>query len=124
MEKEKILVVDDERAIVENITEFLEIDGYQIYRAYNARQAWEILIDKKINLVITDYQMPGMSGLELSQRILAYDRTMPIIVLSGNVGQDLEMKFLRVGVRFVYQKPFSLSKLKLMIELCLLNPST
>ena len=68
----RVLLVDDEPAIVENIALLLEsLEGYSIdlYRAYNAHTALALLDEGRMDLVITDIEMPGMNGIALLETI-------------------------------------------------------
>ncbi len=64
-----ILVVDDEDSIREMITTSLEIAGYNVLQAENAKSAHIIILEKKPNLILLDWMMPETSGIELMRRL-------------------------------------------------------
>lgn len=63
-----ILIADDDKEIVDLVKLYLQNEGYQIYQAYNGKEAWEIVQDKMPSLVILDVMMPEMDGLEVCKK--------------------------------------------------------
>ena len=59
-----ILVVDDDKEIVESIEIYLKNEGFNIFKAYNGIEALEILVEKEIHLILMDIMMPKIDGLE------------------------------------------------------------
>src|SRR6185503_1589060 len=80
-----ILVVEDEPAIQELISCNLELAGHQALRAENAEQALEMVRTALPDLVVLDWMLPGMSGIELARRLRADRRThdVPVIMLTA-----------------------------------------
>jgi CheY-like chemotaxis protein len=101
-----ILVVDDEPLILNIARTVLEREGYFILTAANGEEA--LLLSQAypgtIQLLLTDIIMPGISGLELSQRLLADRPAISVLLMSGQVELPVEAKLLR--------KPFSIGLLK------------
>lgn len=80
----KVLIVDDERLIVEVIAEYLQFEGYDSCTALNGEEGLRQLEEQHPDLVITDMRMPGMDGYEFARRVRqAYD--IPIIMLTGTI---------------------------------------
>lgn len=80
----KVLIVDDERQIVEVIAEYLEFEGYDSCTALNGEEGLRQMEEQHPDLVITDMRMPGMDGYEFCRRVRrAYD--VPIIMLTGTI---------------------------------------
>ena len=82
----RLLIVDDERHIVNWLSGlFSSLDGaeFDIYRAYSGTDAIAVLADTNIDIVLTDYRMPGMNGLELLDRVKANWADRRVIILSG-----------------------------------------
>lgn len=77
----KILVVDDEKALVQLCQIILEAEGFDVYSAYNGKQALQLLHEKAPDLVILDVMMPGMSGIEVCRRIRASAMPQPLILM-------------------------------------------
>ena len=80
-----VLVVDDEAYIVEFLCLLLEEEGYRVLRASDGRQAWEVALQARPDLVISDVMMPGMSGLQLLDRLrtTAELASTPVILMSA-----------------------------------------
>ena len=79
---ENILIVDDDREIVEAIEFYLKPEGFNILKAYDGLEAIESLIDNNIDLVIMDVMMPNMDGLKATLKIREHNN-IPIILLSA-----------------------------------------
>ena len=78
---------------------YLESEGYEVVLAENGRKAWEILQQQKIDMVISDIEMPVMNGIELVREIRASDkfRRMPVIALTSLTSQNQKEQGLRAG---------------------------
>lgn len=101
-----ILVVDDDREIAELVEIHLVSDGYQVLKAYSAKEGLEILDREDIQLVILDIMMPGMDGLSMCKAIR--DRsTIPIIMLSAKSTDLDKIIGLSTGADDYVIKPFN-----------------
>src|SRR5437870_2358798 len=76
----KLLVVDDDTNLRELYQQELSDEGYEVVLAKSGAEALEILKSDRPNLVILDISMPGMDGIEALGKILALDKTMPVIL--------------------------------------------
>jgi DNA-binding response OmpR family regulator len=91
-----VLVVDDDKSIVELMRDFLENDGFQVLSAHNAIEAFEILKNKSVNCLILDIMMPGQSGFDLCRQIrIAND--VPILFLSARDDDMNKIRGLGLG---------------------------
>jgi CheY-like chemotaxis protein len=122
MENKSILVVDDEAHILHVVSLKLQNAGYNVMTARDGEEALEILGATPVDLVITDYQMPGITGLELARRVHKEPgkRELPMLLLTAH-GLSLEqVEMSRAGIAACLSKPFSprevLSKVNAMIE--------
>lgn len=106
MEDTRILVVDDDREIVAAIARMLEGEGCQVRRAYNGRQALEVLVREKIHLILLDIMMPEMDGLSATMRIREKNN-IPIILLSAKSEESDKILGLTMGADDYITKPFS-----------------
>lgn len=80
----RILVVDDDDDLRKLLRALLEGDGYQVFSCRDASRALKVFANRSdIDLLLTDFQMPEMSGLELSQRITEWQPGLPVLILSG-----------------------------------------
>ncbi|GIN18879.1 MAG TPA: DNA-binding response regulator [Bacillus bacterium] len=105
----KVLIVDDEQDIVAFITDSLQDQGYEVITAYNSEEALASLVSKP-DIIILDVMMPGMSGLELCDRIRK-NIDCPIIFLSAKSNEEDRIKGLLVGGDDYLVKPFSMREL-------------
>ncbi|GAC1034719.1 hypothetical protein thsps21_55480 [Pseudomonas sp. No.21] len=117
-----ILVVDDEYLIADILAFALEDEGYMVVKAGNGRRGLEVLDRERPALVITDFMMPIMDGLEFAQAIRARAQSsdLPIILMSGaqgSVGRDRSDLFAAV-----FDKPFDINAVIAMVAQ-LIGPS-
>jgi DNA-binding response OmpR family regulator len=108
--KKRLLIVDDERKIVEVIKSYLEKEGFEIYEAYNGTEAIELF--NKINplLVILDLMLPDMSGEEVCKAMRKKSR-VPIIMLTAKVDEESILEGFNLGADDYVTKPFSTKQL-------------
>jgi signal transduction histidine kinase len=108
-----ILVVDDEMIQVETISRGLRSKGYGVTRAHNGDEALDKIRDEKgkIDMVITDYAMPGMNGLGLLKNIRKTHQSMPVIMMTAYGEKELIIDALRNRCDSFIEKPFTLDQL-------------
>lgn len=113
MSAEKILVVDDEPAIRDMITIALELAGFNCLDAADALQAHQQIVDARPDLVLLDWMLPGLSGIELARRLKRDDSTreIPIIMLTARGEEDNKIQGLDAGADDYITKPFSTREL-------------
>ncbi|KQQ54951.1 LuxR family transcriptional regulator [Pseudomonas sp. Leaf127] len=111
----KVLVVDDQPLIVEELSEFLEASGYICVPCTNSREAIERFRDTPdIGLVLCDLDMPGMNGIELVEAmklIGGKQHLFEAIMLTGRAEKKDVIRALRAGIADYYQKPVDLDEL-------------
>ncbi|PTT28181.1 response regulator transcription factor [Pseudomonas sp. HMWF021] len=111
----KVLVVDDQPLIVEELCEFLESNGYRCVPCQSSRQAIDQFIeDTAIGLVLCDLHMPDMDGIQLVQelqRLAGKQRVFEAIMLTGRADKQDVIKALRAGIADYYQKPINLDEM-------------
>jgi CheY-like chemotaxis protein len=105
---EKILLVDDEPAILELLREILDTEGYALVTAENGAAALEIVLQNDYDLIITDFRMPKLSGKGLYEKAKTAKPGIEdrFIFISGEMDPTIKTKFIEeTGVR-VIAKPF------------------
>ena len=104
-----ILIVDDEAPIREMIAVALEMAGYDCLEAENSQQAHAIIVDRKPDLILLDWMLPGTSGIELARRLKRDELTgdIPIIMLTAKGEEDNKIQGLEVGADDYLGKPFN-----------------
>ena len=111
-----ILVVDDDSMLVELISLCFERHGFGVLKAYNGLDAWNFFINNNTDLVLTDLQMPGLSGRDLSRRIRNQSEYVKIAIMTGGEN-DVAAELLKDGtVDYFFPKPFKIKSIcKLLI---------
>jgi two-component system, OmpR family, alkaline phosphatase synthesis response regulator PhoP len=114
----KILIVDDEKDIVELVAYNLEKEGYETLKALDGEKALQLVRTKTPDLVVLDLMLPGIQGLEVCRRIRKDPQTaaIPIIMLTAK-GEEIDKIFgLEVGADDYITKPFSVKELQARIK--------
>ena len=101
-----VLVVDDDREIVQAIALLLEKEGYRARKAYDGAEALEALEDETVRLVILDVMMPKLDGLSTIMKIRE-KRNLPILVLSAKTEDSDKILGLSIGADDYVAKPFN-----------------
>lgn len=105
-----ILVVDDDREIVDSIGIFLSGEGYKVLKAYDGMEALEILSENEIHLMILDIMMPKLDGIKTLMK-LRESRNIPVILLSAKSEDADKILGLTAGADDYVTKPFNPSEL-------------
>jgi len=112
----RILVADDNKAIRDAVTWFLEFLGFEVALAGNGIEALAVFLESTFDLVLTDLEMPIMDGLSLAGHIKARSAHTPVILLTGSDGETVRKKVERGPVDSVIFKPFSLEDLQKTVQ--------
>jgi putative nucleotidyltransferase with HDIG domain len=105
---EKLLIVDDETALCSLLVERFSREGYTCVPASNGREALSLFHQSPFALIIADFRMPEMNGLELLQNVKAVRPDIMVIVMTAFPGTDIVVKALRMGAFDFLVKPFDL----------------
>lgn len=108
----RALVVDDEAQMVSIVAFALESQGFKAVEARSAEQAWRILSESSVDLVVLDVMLPGASGVHLCERIRSTS-DVPVILLTARDQEDDRLKGLLAGADDYVTKPFSPRELAL-----------
>ena len=107
----RVLVVDDEEAIVEEVAEYLGRKGYDVATAGNGREALDLHKARPVDVVVTDLFMPVMDGAELIRRLHKSDPDLPIVVVTGHTTFGDDQEIVAAGALVVLMKPILLRDL-------------
>ena len=110
MEKETILVVDDNKEIVYSISELLKYEGYEVIKAYDGMEALKAMGENKIDLILLDVMMPRMNGLSALMKMRENSRT-PVIILSAKTEESDKVSGLTLGADDYIEKPYNPAEL-------------
>lgn len=115
----KVLIVDDSRVALNLVEETLTAAGYDVIQALDGSEAWEIMKQGHIRLVITDWDMPKMDGIELCKKIRSADFPgyIYIIILTSHDRKQDVLMGLSAGADDYIAKPFDQSELRLRLQI-------
>jgi signal transduction histidine kinase len=118
--REKILIVDDEKDLVELIAYHLKAKGYSVLTAFNGLEAWEKIQSEKPYAMVLDLMMPDLDGWDLCQIIRRAEnediRSLGILILSARAMPEDKVYGLEIGADDYLVKPFSINELILRVE--------
>ena len=120
-----ILLVEDEEAILEMLEMILQQADFSTLSANTAEQAQEILAEKTPDLMVLDWMLPGISGVELARRLKKKPelKKLPIIMLTARGEEDDKVRGLEIGADDYMTKPFSPKELVARIQAVLRRTS-
>ncbi len=121
--KFNILIADDELNIRNGLSMGLEDEGYNTFQASDGVEAFNIIRNKNIDLVITDLRMPEMSGEELLKKIKAEYSNIPVIILTGHGTVENAVETMHNGAYDFMTKPLNLDHLFLIVKRALEHKS-
>lgn len=102
----KILIVDDEKEIVDLLEVYLSNDGYSVYKCYNGLEAMKCIKQSQIDLAILDIMLPDIDGFRLCQKIRE-KFYFPIIMLTAKIEDSDKIMGLTIGADDYITKPFN-----------------
>lgn len=115
MGKSRILVVDDDPAILKVVNKYLSDDGYTVYPALTGKESLNILDDKPVDLILLDMMLPDIDGLTLLTQYRNRQK-IPVIVLSGKSDATDKVVGLEMGADDYLTKPFHMRELSARIK--------
>jgi PAS domain S-box-containing protein len=106
---ETILLVEDEKVLIEIVRLLLESNGYKVYIANDGNEAINVykLHKQEIDLVLTDMGLPGMSGMDVLKKLREINPNVNIVTASGFFEQDVKSKLTAYGAKGFIQKPYT-----------------
>ena len=113
--KLSVLVVDDDRDILEYLQDFLAAEGYDVQTIADPTKAVERIRDEVFHLVVIDLMMPALSGLDLLSQIRAVDDDIAVIILTGHPSLDTATASIQHDVSAYMHKPFMPAELREVI---------
>ncbi len=118
VETSKILIVDDAPDNIVTLENILEDMPYEIYKAYNGREALSMVYEVEPDLILLDVMMPVMNGFEVAEKLKSDERTrlIPIIMLTALDGQGERLRGYKAGVDDFISKPFNIIELRLRVS--------
>ncbi len=112
----RILVVDDEDSIREYLSMMLEREGYEVVSSADGKKAAKKTSSETFDVIITDIQLPGMTGIELLSSLRDGNPTVPVIIVTGHASQESAIEALNLGAFYYLLKPVSNEELKQVVR--------
>lgn len=116
MKRNKILVVDDEHLIRWSLEQNLKKQGYDVVTAGNGEDALRIAREEQPDLVLLDIQLPGISGIEVLEKLKELEEEILVIMVTAHGGLDIAVNAMRLGAYDYVSKPFNLDELSIIIK--------
>lgn len=107
----KILIVEDETGIANFLQQGLEEEGYSVLVANDGKTGLELALSQKVNVILLDWMLPKMNGLEVCKSIRVKDKITPIIFLTAKDTVQETIEGLQAGANDYIKKPFSFDEL-------------
>lgn len=116
--KSGILIVDDERTVMDSLNRILQVLGYNVYTARSGRDGLKTFQKNKesIKLILSDMLMPGFSGKDLFYEIKKVDKKIKFVIVSAFSASQEVSQMMKDGLDGFLQKPFSLDNLKSVLS--------
>jgi DNA-binding response OmpR family regulator len=112
----KLLLVEDNEDIVQNIVEYFELKGHVLDVARDGLSGLHLATSAAFDAIILDLMLPGISGLEICERLRQSRSNVPIVILTAKDTLDNKLSGFRVGADDYLVKPFALSELEVRVE--------
>ncbi len=117
---ERILIVDDGRENREFIAEYiLQPNGYEALMAQDGNAGLEMALAERPDLILLDYQLPKMDGIQVLEALAAHNFNIPVIMMTFYGSEEVAVEVYRLGVRDYLKKPFSVDEMLFAIKRCL-----
>ncbi|MDQ0140054.1 response regulator transcription factor [Cupriavidus taiwanensis] len=113
---ETVFIVDDDEAMRDSLTWLLEGNGYQVRSFTSAEQFLAAYDASQVSCLILDVRMPGMSGPELQERMIAEQIDIPIVFITGHGDVPMAVSTMKRGAIDFIEKPFDESELRALVE--------
>ncbi len=118
MKLAKILIVEDEEALITLLTYNLEVEGFEVATIKSGDEAIHAIEDEEPDLVILDWMLPGLSGIEICRQIRngAKTKALPVIMLTARGEESDRLRGLTTGADDYIVKPFSVAELMARVK--------
>ena len=112
----KILIIDDELSMRELLSILFSSDGYTILACASAEEALTKFPDFQPDIILSDMNLPGMSGLELLEEVRKWDENCPFVVITAFGSTDTAVRAMKLGASNYVLKPFNNDELRLVVQ--------
>ena len=113
---EKILIVDDEKITLNNLQHILEKEGYKVVATQNGKQALDLITSTNFGLLITDFKMKEIDGMQLLQSSKEHHPLTEVIMITGYATVNLAVKAMKKGAYSYIAKPFKIDHIRQIVS--------
>jgi len=111
-----VLVVDDKEMLRDSVAVTLQRAGFTMLAASNGTQAMEIVASRRPDAVVTDLKMPGMTGIDLVEKVKQFDEDLPIVLMTAYGTVDTAVRAMKLGAFDYITKPFEGDELVIAVK--------
>jgi DNA-binding NtrC family response regulator len=122
MPNKKILVIDDERIVIDSITKILKEERIDVDSTLSGRQGVEMALQKDYDLVLSDLRMPDIGGMRVLRDIKRIKPKLPVVIITGYATVPSAVQAMKLGAAEILEKPFSPDGLVYTVQKAM-NPS-
>jgi DNA-binding response OmpR family regulator len=115
----KILLIEDEKNIVQIVRDALEDDGFFVSVATDGKQGLDLALSEDFDLIVLDIMLPGIDGFNICEKIKKQKVTLPIVMLTAKSQEKDKLRGLELGADDYVTKPFSVKEFTARINACL-----
>jgi EAL domain-containing protein (putative c-di-GMP-specific phosphodiesterase class I) len=116
-----VLVIDDDEQFLRSCTRILEGWDYQVYTASDGRSAVSLVSEKSFDVILSDINVPGLTGLEVLRVVRQHDRDLPVVLMTGGPALESAREAVDGGALSYLIKPLSTAELKQVLERAVQN---
>ena len=116
MPNERVLLIEDDPAIVAGLQLNLSLEGYEVLTAADGESGYRLALDKAPDLILLDIMLPGVNGLEVLRRMRKVDADVPVLILTARGEEADKVLGLTLGADDYISKPFNLGELRARIN--------
>jgi DNA-binding response OmpR family regulator len=116
MEKRRILVVEDERPILDGLVDVFTFHGYEVDGVSDGAVALEYALTRSYDLIVLDVMLPSLDGFSVCNELRERNRTTPVIMLTARTSEEDLVNGLKIGADDYIAKPFSIRELVVRVE--------
>ena len=116
MKNQSILIIDDEQSQREILSGFLSKSGYKVYTAESGVQGLKIIKEKIIDVILSDFKMPEMTGLEILEEVSIINPQISFVIITAYGTVENAVKAMRLGASDYISKPVNLDELELLLD--------
>lgn len=115
MATERILIVDDERAVRKLLRDFFRSEGFEVCEAASGREALKMAREVEFHIILTDLKMPDETGIEVLKQIRSISDRTAVFILTGYPSPETSLRALELDVDGYISKPVALNRLKQLV---------